>query len=172
MKFGHLFVLFSLIHLFTCANIQINNCLDLDNITSSNNYLLNLDLDCVLSGSIIFINGIFGKFFFLFANLHFIKENLKKKKNEDGGNHKLIQRAGSLFFSTSNVIIRNLRIENLNLTSTSGNLGGLVGTASNTTIDNVHMIVSNSQKTVLQGNATNVGGKFYRIQFFIFYVTI
>ena len=45
-----------------CADINITNCTQLDNITSSNNYFLMQDLDCPsLTNSVVFSNGVFGK---------------------------------------------------------------------------------------------------------------
>ena len=52
------------------ANINITSCSGLENITSSNNYLLVQDLDCAsFSGSIVFMDGIFGKIISFFAEI-------------------------------------------------------------------------------------------------------
>ena len=57
-----LIISFFLIDFGLCANINITNCTQLDNITSSNNYFLLQDLDCPsLTNSITFTNGILGK---------------------------------------------------------------------------------------------------------------
>ena len=59
------------------------------------------------------------------------------------------------------MIIRNLRIENLNVSSNENNFGGLIGSSTNTTIDNVHLFVSNSQSTLFRitTSSNNIGGK-------------
>ena len=56
-----LLIILLFVDLGSSANINITNCTQLEDITSSNNYILMQDLDCPLNTqSVDFSNGIFG----------------------------------------------------------------------------------------------------------------
>ena len=72
----------------------------------------------------------------------------------------LTRTQNGLFAATTNVLIKNLYFEDCLFDSIdSASFGCLIANASNTTIENVHLIVSNdSKKTVFQSTSSLVVG--------------